>query len=334
MKRIYLLASIVATAVIAVGASVADADSGAISNVHANGEAVKATFSVSFDSCGSSCYWYPVAYQFPVSHGCSPNSEHPVWIGETHTAPGAEAATEAFFPEFAGSLRICLYVNGTSGDKLLAQAVYKAPPPHEGHLSFDRPCYREGEGMRITGRGLRRGDVYTVSFSRGRKNQTAFTEKKGRFTLRVDAPSITALSPPPPIQRKVGVYVTESYPIVPGGPTARGSFSVTTVGAKITPGLHGAIPRAVRFEISGFDPGRRVYAHWWHRGHLVENLFVGRAHGACGTLRSRRFPFRERVESTGGWTIEFDQSPRPRVAGPDAHISFTVFTVFGRLRTH
>lgn len=334
-RRLPIAAALaVAAPSLLLAATGAAAPSGSITNLHRTGEQLVATFSASYDVCeGAYCGWFPVAYQYPAGRPCGPEGDNPVWVGELHSGSGSESGTESFYPVSAGSIRICLYAVQGENEHLLAQTVYEAPPASKAHLSFDRACYRENERGVLSGRGFKRGTYYTVSFSRGRPNQTASTNSQGRLHFRFRAPDISTASPPAPLQRRVGVSASEYAPLVPGGPSARATFLVTTLAVSLSPELplFGDIPRRVSFRLTGFDPGRPIFAHWRHRGHSAGTERLGRAHGPCGELRTARKPFRERIDSSGSWTIQFDQRRAfSFLTNPRAHISFSVVTTFGR----
>lgn len=106
------------------------ASSGSIANVHTVGEQVSATYTTNFDSCGEfSCAWYPYAVHYPASQSCSPGSANLTYVGNFHTTAGSEVATDTFYPEFTGEIRICLYASGTEDDYLVAETVYTYTPP-------------------------------------------------------------------------------------------------------------------------------------------------------------------------------------------------------------
>lgn len=106
------------------------ASSGSITNVHTVGEQVSATYTTNFDSCGEfSCAWYPYAVHYPASQSCSPGSANLTYVGNFHSEAGSEVATDTFYPQYTGAIRICLYASGTEDDYLVAETVHTYTPP-------------------------------------------------------------------------------------------------------------------------------------------------------------------------------------------------------------
>ena len=111
--------------------------SGAITNVHAiSGDRVEATYNSNFDHCvAGSCSWFPEAWEYPASQSCSPNGAHLTYVGDVHSGPGSETATEDFHPEY-GALRICLYARHSDNYFFLAEAVFFSSPTPNRYVRF------------------------------------------------------------------------------------------------------------------------------------------------------------------------------------------------------
>lgn len=324
--------AIVALAFLALAPS-AFAYSGSISNVHVVGHQVEATYTTNFDLCTEYgyCGWFAHAYQYAASHGCEPEGSGITYVGEVHETSGSESVADRFYPEFSGAIRICLYAYHADDNYLIAETVFTARPATSPRISVDGACYREGSSVHLTGRGFASGETVRVELSPG-PDRTAATNSNGRLVSNFPAPRISSQSPPAPMHRKVRVRVEESGL---GTSAATGSFLVTTLAAATRPRLplYGDIPRRVSFRLSGFRSGRPIFAHWRHGHRSAGRQRLGRAHGACGELRSPKLAFRQRIAGSGRWTIQFDQrrsfSPRTR---PQARISFSIVETLLRRR--
>lgn len=111
--------------------------SGAITNVHAiSGDRVEATYSSNFNHCVAGyCGWFPEAWQYPSSRSCSPNGSHLTYVGDVHSGPGSETASDDFHPEY-GALRICLYARQSDSYFLLAESVFFSSPAPNRYVRF------------------------------------------------------------------------------------------------------------------------------------------------------------------------------------------------------
>lgn len=121
---------ILAVVVLFAQAPAAHASSGSIANVHTVGDQVEATYTTNFDSCGEfSCAWFPYAVHYPASQACTPGTENLTYVGDFHSTAGSETASDTFYPQFTGAIKICLYASGTDADYLVAEAVFTYTPP-------------------------------------------------------------------------------------------------------------------------------------------------------------------------------------------------------------
>lgn len=70
------------------------------------------------------------------------------------------------------------------------------------------------------------------------------------------------------------------------------------------------------YGLSGFTPGKAIYAHWRLRGVLKANTRFGVAKGPCGTLVRKRIRFDVRNPQAGRWIVQFDHSRKfyPRIS--------------------
>ncbi|HEU4706482.1 MAG TPA: hypothetical protein VFS64_04795 [Solirubrobacterales bacterium] len=117
-------------------APVAHAASGSITNVHAVGGEVEATYTTNMDICDETyCGWFAHAYQYPASQPCTPNGSHIVFVGELHSASGSETASDRFAPAYGGEIRICLYAHQAGKDYFMAEATYTRPSSMSGSIT-------------------------------------------------------------------------------------------------------------------------------------------------------------------------------------------------------
>lgn len=170
-RRLLTIVSVLTVVSLAAQAPSALASSGSITNVHAVGEQVEATYTTNFDSCGEfSCAWYPYAVQFPASQSCSPGSANLTYVGNFHSTAGSETATDTFYPAFTGAIKICLYASGTEDDYLVAEAIFTYTPPSSPPSSPPAPTPPSSSSGSITNLRSVRGTskmlaTYTTNFS-------------------------------------------------------------------------------------------------------------------------------------------------------------------------
>ncbi len=321
------------------------ASSGSITNVHAVGSKGEATYTTNFDLCtGGYCGWFPHAWQYPAAQACAPEGSNFTYVGDFHSTSGSETATETFYPAYTGTIRICLYAYHDGNNYFIAEAIFTpspsapTPPPNPttpgpGSISLGATCYREGDSVRLSGKGFTPRRTLDIDLSPG-PSHTAFAGSGGSFATSFPAPAISILRPRDPEQERVQVSVEErASGSESAGRSASGSFLVTTLAVATSPSLpaYGNIPRRVSFRLSGFESGRLVFAHWRHGHSSRGNERVGRAHGPCGDLSTPRRTFRERIDESGHWTIQFDQHRSYSAqATPQTRLSFSIVSVPAR----
>lgn len=82
----------------------------------------------------------------------------------------------------------------------------------------------------------------------------------------------------------------------------------------------------VTFRLSGFAPGRIVYAHYRLRGEVRANVPFGRASNPCGLLTTRRRQIPVANPETGLWRVQFDHNRRfSATATPRLSATINVF---------
>lgn len=133
MKRLTVVATV--TLLLALPGT-ASADSGLIVNVRSLSDGqVQATYMSSSSYCGQFdiCGWFPYATQAPLGEGCNPHISRIVYVGNYLENRASQTGTEAFFPEFPGSFKICLHLDQADGRKVtVAERIITrspAPPP-------------------------------------------------------------------------------------------------------------------------------------------------------------------------------------------------------------
>jgi hypothetical protein len=103
----------------------AQAASGSITDVHAVGGEVEATYTTNMDICdGSYCGWFAHAYQYPASQSCAPSGAHLTYVGDLHGSSGSETAADRFTPAYEGPIRICLFAHQSGTDYFIAEATF------------------------------------------------------------------------------------------------------------------------------------------------------------------------------------------------------------------
>ncbi|HEV2786140.1 MAG TPA: hypothetical protein VGV67_07125 [Solirubrobacteraceae bacterium] len=106
----------------------------------------------------------------------------------------------------------------------------------------------------------------------------------------------------------------ESFALIAADPTNPSlaappfPFSVVRFGMTRSPAPERPSQR-VKFTARGFEPGRRVYAHFRFRGRTRRTVSLGVAQGACGitSRRMRALPTKLRY---GRWSVYVDQRER------------------------
>lgn len=344
-SRHFRVALALAALVLLAQVPAAFASSGSIANVHMVGSEVEATYTTNFDLCTEGyCGWFPHAWQYPALQACAPNGSNFTYVGDFHSTSGSETATDTFHPAYMGTIRICLYAYHGGNNYFIAEATFTPSPSTPGpppsptapgprSISLGDACYREGDSVKLTGRGFTPHRTVDINLSPG-ADHTAVAGAGGSLSTSFPAPSISILRPRDPEHERVRVSVEErTFGSESTGGSASGSFLVTTLAVATSPSLpvYGNIPRRVSFRLSGFESGRPIFAHWRHGHRSRGNERVGRANGPCGDLSTPRRTFRDRIDEPGHWTIQFDQHRSYSArAAPQARLSFSIFSVPAR----
>lgn len=184
----------------------------------------------------------------------------------------------------------------------LALAVGLTPASSAGAavVAVDLPCYPERFPVTVGGQGFTPGGAIALSATGVAASATA--DATGVFSARTTSPSLPFTGPG---TRTITLTATDG---TNAALTAATTFRVTTFAAATTPRRPTKPGSHVRWSVSGFAPGRSVYAHYVFGGHQRARVRLGTAARPCGTLRSpriRAIPVNH--PSTGIWTIQLDR---------------------------
>ena len=122
-----------ALAVLAIGASLTIASSGAITDVAPVTDGIfTATFRASSDQCaaGGDCRWFAFATQVGPLEACddAATAAKRVYTGAQHETPGSEeAAGTSFYPDTEEAFKLCLFVSRTDATEPVGEYLYTPP---------------------------------------------------------------------------------------------------------------------------------------------------------------------------------------------------------------
>lgn len=186
-------------------------------------------------------------------------------------------------------------------------------------LAVTKPCYIDtinsrgllkGAPMTVTGTGYVPGAEVSVTSSDGSVNTQATADASGDIVATITAPTPVFLRPGSQIQTLTARDYTPSGVISAQTPVKDTELAVATFPAHAPPRTR------VTWYLSGFRPGRIVYAHYLHRHRQVALARFGRARGVCGLLRvrARFFPGRSQRYRSYGLQIDDSRAYRRRSA--------------------
>jgi hypothetical protein len=178
-------------------------------------------------------------------------------------------------------------------------------------ISPQKPCYRSGEELDMTGSGFTPNGSVTVSFP-GTILGEALTDATGAFagtlTLRKDNGR----------ERRTYTATDSVDPAL----TASTEILISEVDVVLKP-RNGAPGRPLRIDADGFTTGRRLWAHVNPPGRgRVRNLKIGRLKGACHSLLVKR-ALLPRNAKVGLYVVQFDTFRRYRSKRP-AKVGYTI----------
>ena len=215
---------------------------------------------------------------------------------------------------------------------LVAAGPAGADEAPAGTVSVSRACYvntaRALAQITVTGSGWEGGSTLELTDKLDRISATATVDAGGRFSTRVPAPTVDS-SKGPEISDTI-TAASETEPGMPSdtGASASSSAFLTTNYAVMQSGDTRDPEARTVFELSGFTPGRTVYAHYLTRaGTLLDTVSFGKPAGACGLRRVETAEYPGGHPQTGSYTVQFDDAARYRaLTQPQYRLSFQVRT--------
>ena len=190
-------------------------------------------------------------------------------------------------------------------------------------LTADLPCYSPGQPIGLQGAGYTpAGDVGVVfSLAGAHGNNTGpvkdplKADAAGGIHGTLPAPQLASDSD---MRETVTLTATDQARIGPTGPIgppeesfAATQFTLSAVDVLVIPWLIGHVsPRGLTtFRVNGWEPYRKVYAHYFLNGRRIKTVEIGSVSGPCGdmTKKVRQFPFRP--VPAGRYRIRFTGTP-------------------------
>ena len=175
-------------------------------------------------------------------------------------------------------------------------------------VNADLPCYFPGQPIGLSGAGYTpAGDVGLLFQLSGPHGNNMVAPKDplkadaaGGISARLPAPSLASDND---LRENVVMTANDMAQIGPNGPIglpedsfAAAHFLLTAADVSVGPWLNGhADPRALTtFKVVGWEPFRKVYAHYFLNGKRLKTVLIGSVGGPCGDLtrKLRQFPFR------------------------------------------
>jgi hypothetical protein len=208
---------------------------------------------------------------------------------------------------------------------LLATAALAAPglAAAAPTVSTDLSCYWPGQPVAVNGAGYTpAGDVamfFTLNGAHGNNFGSARDPFKadaaGGINGRMPAPDLASDND---LRETVTLTANDQARMDPSAPAAPSQdtfastqFQLTAVDVIVRPWLLGhADPRALTtIKVVGWEPFRRVYAHYFLNGRRIKTIPLGAVSGPCGDLtkKVRQFPFRP--VPAGRYRIRFTGTP-------------------------
>jgi hypothetical protein len=190
-------------------------------------------------------------------------------------------------------------------------------------LTADLPCYSPGQPIGLGGAGYTPagdvGVVFSLAGAHGSNTVAAEGPLKadaaGGISGRLPAPRLASDSD---LREDATVRANDQARIGPNGPIglpedsfATTRFTLSSVDVLVLPWLIGHVnPRALTtFKVLGWEPYRKVYAHYFLNGKRIKTVEIGSVSGPCGdmTKKVRQFPFRP--VPAGHYRIRFTGTP-------------------------
>jgi hypothetical protein len=202
---------------------------------------------------------------------------------------------------------------------LAAPALAAAAPT----VGTDLPCYSTGQPIGLSGAGYTPGGDVAVIFTLNGAHGSNFVSAKdplkadaaGGISGRLPAPQLASDSD---LRETVTMTANDqarldpnALAVPPEETFAATQFQLSAVDVLVGPWLLGHVnPRALTtFKVVGWEPFRRVYAHYFLSGKRIKTVEIGAVSGPCGDLtkKVRQFPFRP--VPAGRYRIRFTGTP-------------------------
>jgi len=212
----------------------------------------------------------------------------------------------------------------TLGVAALLAAASAAPAAHAAPtLQIDKPCYTPGEEMTLTGGGYTAGGHVNFAFSLKGDNgsnlmfsrEPSFADASGAIREEFGAPDLASSDDS---EEQVVITASDETRLAPDAPpmppeeTFAAATTMLSVFDVYVPAweANGRIdPRGkTRIYAYGYEPAKKLWAHYVLRGKRVKTVLVGLLTGPCGNLTKtiRQFPFRP--VPAGTYSIYFQGS--------------------------
>jgi len=217
----------------------------------------------------------------------------------------------------------------------LAPALAGAAPLIAADAICVRPVQTPQGGLSappltVTGSGF--GPGANVTLRRGARSISGVANPDGTISATLSV--LDLLTGTKPLSRPFTV-VAEDAGGAGGNPPAQGVSN--EIRLRAAPLAFSASPKRakpsaqVTFKLSGFEPGRVIYAHYRLNGRVRANVAFGRASNPCGLLTARRRQIPVPNPATGLWRVQFDHNKKfSAKATPRLSASINVFRTIVR----
>lgn len=182
-------------------------------------------------------------------------------------------------------------------------ALGAAQPASAATIALSRPCLNSESPSLVTGAGFTPGA--TVTFSHPNADFQAVAAPDGSVNARFPAP--------------LSLTTADALPLAVAYTATDGTNAATTSVQVVRPGLvlpkSGRTRNKMRILMTGFEPGKVVYAHLRWGEKWRKRFKIGTATGPCGSLQTDRKLFRKTGSLFGRQIYaQFDQNPKASTA--------------------
>jgi len=177
----------------------------------------------------------------------------------------------------------------------LIPALILVPSAQAATVVTDKPCYRSGETVRVTGSGFTAGATYTANVNGQRlPSGTGTVKPDGSFFGGFGAGRAQSIN-----ERSFTFGAND------GTNSALATYKLTPFGVVFSPSSGDPRTLRVTYRGYGFGPKERVYLHYVKGRREKTTVSLGPTRGDCGSfsVKKRLFPF---SASRGDWTLQYD----------------------------